>query len=181
MVPFITSVLLHEFWPFECWTFWRLDFNSIQMVGICVLCPMYQTNRSNTRLVHKKARWHPFVWYSKGVQIPDYLASNLFWKFEYPTSSVFRSPLNTFAHLKHSTFAGCSGALGATTLRSQWHWGPHSITVALWNLNILNPDILKVWFQMVRFTNGALDIVPTIQNWNFHNPDIFFQIYNVFL
>ena len=39
-----------------------------------------------SQALHKKTRWHPFVWYSNGpgvgyscgTQIPDHLASNLF-------------------------------------------------------------------------------------------------------
>ena len=34
--------------------------------------------RSDIRLVLKKIRWRPFLWYSNGIKKPDHLASNLF-------------------------------------------------------------------------------------------------------
>ena len=61
-------------------TFW-----GPQMVGLCAMS-LALDRPFQTRPVHKKTRWHPFVnysnswafWYFNSIQIPDHLASNLF-------------------------------------------------------------------------------------------------------
>ena len=108
-----------EYWPFEYQTVWSSEFkwfwysNGLFMYFVSFILDWpfrYQQ-------VHKKTRWHPFVWYSNGWPVPnsnciwipnlfgiqplfDHLNTKLIWysdphctyflPFEYPTSPVIR-------------------------------------------------------------------------------------------